>query len=287
MVKVKKNKFEFKFKDLKRYIMFIGGLLCISLAFNLFLLPSNIVNGGVSGISIIIRKFINVDPALVILIASIILLLMSLIFLGKEQTLRSVVGSLLLPAFVKLTANIGNILPLDVDNQLLSAVFGGAIFGMGAGLVFKAGFTSGGTDILNQIVSKYGKVSMGRATILTDGFIVLVGGFVFGWVKFMYALVTLAIVSMLVDRVLLGISDCKAFYIITEKQEEISKFVFEELGHTITLFNAKGGYSNTKNPVLFAVIPTKEYFKFKEGIREIDKNAFFVVTDAYEVKGGE
>ena len=227
MGKVKKNKLDKK--QIKRYLMFISGLFLISLAFNLFLLPSNIVNGGVSGISIIVRKFINVDPALVILISSIILLLMSLIFLGKEQTLKSVVGSLLLPLFVKLTANIGNVLVLDLDNQLLSAVFGGALFGMGAGLVFKAGFTSGGTDILNQIVSKYGKVSMGRATILTDGFIVLIGGFVFGWVKFMYALVTLAIVSMLVDRVLLGISDCKAFYIITEKQDEIARFVFKKL----------------------------------------------------------
>ena len=271
----------------KRYINFIFGIFLAALAFNLFLLPGNIVAGGVSGLSLIIRKYIEIDPAVIIFIASVILLLMSLIFLGKEKTLNSLVGSLLFPVFVKLTADFGNILHLSNDNQLLTAVFGGVLFGFGAGLTFKAGFTSGGTDILNQIVSKYFKTSMGTATIVTDGLIVLAGGFMFGWVKCMYAIIVLAIVSTLVDRVLLGISNSKAFYIITNKQDEISEFVFEELGHSITLFDAKGGYSNKKKPVLFTVIPTKEYFKFKEGIKEIDSDAFFVVADAYEVKGGE
>lgn len=271
----------------KRYFTFVIGIFLAALGFNLFLLPGDIVAGGVSGISVLVRHYFDIEPALLILIASVILLILSWIFLGKEKTLKSLVGSLLFPIFVKLTAEFGDVLHLYSDNQLLNAVFGGVLFGFGAGLTFKAGFTSGGTDILNQIVSKYFKTSMGTATIIVDGLIVLSGGFVFDWVKCMYAIVVLAIVSTLVDRVLLGISTSKAFYIITSKHKEISEFVFEELGHSITLFDAKGGYSKKQNPVLFAVIPTKEYFKFKEGIREIDNDAFFVVADAYEVKGGE
>lgn len=164
--------------------------------------------------------------------------------------------------------------------------FGGVLYGLGAGLVFKAGYTTGGTDILNQIVSKYAKMSMGNAMLVVDGLIVLFGAFIFGWTKFMYAILILYIISFLTDKVLLGISDSKAFYIITTKQKEISKFVIQEMGHSVTVFDAKGGFSKEKNPVLFTVIPTKEYYKFKEGIHLIDPNAFFTVIDAYEVRGG-
>ncbi len=270
---------------LKRYLTFIFGIFLISLAFNLFLLPGDIVAGGVSGLSIVFKRFFNINPALFILASSVFLLIMSLIFLGKEQTAKSVIGSLMFPLFIKLTTNISAYLNLNIDNQFLIAVFGGIIFGFGAGLIFKMGFTSGGTDILNQIASKYLKISMGTATIIIDGLVVLIGGFVFGWVKFMYAVVVLSLVSIMVDKVLIGISDCKAFYIITKKTNEISKFIFEEMGHSVTIFDAKGGFSNKKSPVLFAVIPTKEYFKFRSGIHQIDEDAFFLVTDAYEVKG--
>ena len=92
---------------------------------------------------------------------------------------------------------------------------------------------------------------------------------------------------MLADRVLLGISDSKAFYIVTEKEKAVKNFVLQKLSHGVTIFDAKGGYENKKQRVLFCVIPTKEYFKLKEGISEIDDKAFFVVTDAYEVYGGE
>lgn len=171
--------------------------------------------------------------------------------------------------------------------MLLSAIFGGVVAGIGAGLIYKAGFTNGGTDIVNQIVSKYCKVSIGKAIMMSDGLILLSGTFVFGINNFMYALIVLYIISVLTDRVLLGISDSKAFYIVTEKDNEVKEFVLDKLSHGVTIFEARGGYENKKQKVLFCVIPTKEYFKLKEGISLIDDKAFFVVTDAYEVYGGE
>ena len=128
---------------------------------------------------------------------------------------------------------------------------------------------------------------MGTSLILSDGLIVLAGVFIFGVRKLMYAGITLYIISILTDKVLLGISDSKAFYIIAEKDEEIKQYVLKELGHGVTIFAAKGGFSKEKQNVLFCVIPTKDYFKLKEGIHSIDKEAFFVATDAYEVLGGE
>ena len=253
----------------------------------MFLLPNNIVFGGVSGLSIIFKKLFGIDTSLFILISSLLLLIVSFIVLDKEKTKGSVLGTILFPIFVKLTSGFSSYLTINPSEIFLYALFGGVLYGIGAGLVFKAGFTTGGTDIINQIITKYLKVSMGTALILSDGLIVLAGVFIFGVRKLMYAVITLYIISILTDKVLLGISDSKAFYIIAEKDEEIKQYVLKELGHGVTIFAAKGGFSKEKQNVLFCVIPTKDYFKLKEGIHSIDKEAFFVATDAYEVLGGE
>lgn len=277
----------YKKHKLKRYFQLLIGLLLMAFAFNLFILPNDLVFGGVSGIGIIVTHYVNIDFSLFVLILSILLLVLSYIFLGKEISRNSVLGSILFPVFLKLTSFITNYINLDTSDQLLFALVGGVIYGFGAGLVFKAGFTTGGTDILNQILSKYARISIGNSMLIIDGLVVLSGAFVFGFLKFMYAIIILYIISILTDKVLIGISDSKAFYIITSKKEEVCDFVINELNHSITTMDAKGGFSNKKNPVLFTVIPTKEYFKFKQGIKEIDKDAFFTVIDAYEVMGGE
>ena len=272
---------------IRRYFQLMVGLLMISISFNLFLLPNNIVFGGVSGISIIIKQIFGFDPSIFIFLSSGALLIVSYIFLGKETTSASIVGSLLFPVFVKLTAGINTIISVGDAELLLSTIFGGVVYGIGAGLVFKAGFTTGGTDIINQIISKYFHTSMGNAMLMSDGLIVLSGVFVFGVNKLMYALITVYIIGFLTDKVLLGISDSKAFYIITEKDSEVRDYVLNSLNHGVTIFDARGGFTKEKQKVLLCVVPTKEYFKLKEGIHEIDAEAFFVVTDAYEVFGGE
>lgn len=272
---------------IKRYFYLLAGLLLISIAFNGFLLPNDIVFGGVSGLSVIFKKLLGFNPTTFIFVSSALLLVVSYFTLGYEKTKGSVLGSLLFPVFVELTENISLYFNLGQSEIFISALFGGVLYGVGAGLVFKAGFTTGGTDIVKQIISKYGKISIGNALLISDGLIVLSGVFVFGIIKLMYALVTLYIISFLTDKVLLGISDSKAFYIIAEEEEKIKEYVLKELGHGVTTFDAKGGFTKAKQKVLFCVIPTKDYFKLKEGIYKIDSSAFFVATDAYEVYGGE
>ena len=282
--KNKKGTARFRFE---KYIYLIIGLLSISVGFNVFLLPNNIVFGNVSGLSVITKYFFNIDPSIFIFVSSILLLGVSYLVLGVNKTRASILGSILLPIFVKLTANLSEVLNFKTDDLLICAIFGGVLYGLGAGLVFKGGFTTGGTDIINQIISKYGKVSMGTALIMSDGLIVLCGGISFGLIRLMYSVVTLYIIGFLTDKVMLGISDSKAFYIITTKDEVVKKYIINELGHGVTVFKAKGGYTKEDQKVLFCVIPTKEYIKLKEGIGVIDPEAFFVVLDSYEFLGGE
>lgn len=271
----------------KRYIELVIGILLVATSFNLFLLPNNLVFGGVSGLSIIIKEIIPINPSQFIFIASVILLIVSYFTLGKEKTKGSILGSILFPIFVELTANVTQLIPINSNEMLLAVIFGGVLSGIGSGLVFKAGFTTGGTDIINQIISKYGHTSMGNAMLMSDGLIVLGSVFIFGVTKLMYAIIVVYIMGFITDKVLLGISASKAFYIVTKKEDDIKDYVLNVLGHGVTIFDTKGGYTNEKQQLLLCVVPTNDYYKFKEGIHEIDKDSFFVVTDAYEVIGGE
>ncbi|MCI5967845.1 MAG: YitT family protein [Tenericutes bacterium] len=280
------TKIEKKYK-VRRYIELVIGILLVALAYNIFLLPNDIVFGGVSGLAIIVKKIITLNPSTFIMISSVILLFISYIFLGKDQTKGSIVGSILFPILVNLTANINQYINIDTSNILLSVIFGGILYGFGAGLVFKAGFTTGGTDVINQIISKYFHVSMGNAMLMSDGLIVLAGGFFFGITKLMYAIIVVYIIGIMTDKVLLGISNSKAFYIITNEDEKIRDYLINELHHGVTIFSVKGGYTHKKDEVILCVVPTNEYYRVKEGIREIDEQAFFVICDAYEVFGGE
>ena len=211
----------------------------------------------------------------------------SFFILGKEPTRNSILGSLLFPLAVYLTKDINLWLEIDTSQMLLSAVFGGVCYGFGAGLVFKSGFTTGGTDILNQIISKYLKITIGKSMLMSDGLIVCTSAFIFGPIHLMYSIIVLYIVSLLSDKVILGISDNKAFYIITDEEEKVKDYILKYLSHGVTILKARGGYLGEKENVLMCVLPTKDYYKLTEGIKEIDKDAFFLVTDAYEVFGGD
>ncbi len=270
---------------LERYSEFILGILLLALSYNFFMLPHNIVYG-VGGLGVIFKRLIGADPSIVILIGSLILLILSWIFLGKESTRKTILGSLLYPIFVKLTEFLPGMLSLGEIDPLLEIICGSIVSGLGLGLVFKAGFTTGGTDILNQIVSKYGKMNVGKAMFYTDGLIILISLFIFDFQTFIHSVLNLYIVSIMTDKVVLGISQSKAFYIITTEETSVKKFIMDSMVHGVTVLEGRGGYTGDFKKVIMCIVPTSQYCELKEGIRNIDKNAFFVVTDAYEVSGG-
>ena len=282
----KKNKYMNK-KNLYRATNFILGLFLFSFGFSFFLAPNNLVFGGVAGLSIIFKELCGFDTSLFVLVVSVFLLLISFIFLGKEKTTGSILGSLLLPVFLKFAEVLTNYIVFEDVELILSAIFGAFLGGAGLGFVYKSGFTTGGTDIIKQLLNKYFKISMGKAMLISDGVILASSIFVFGLKTFIYALLVLYVMTIIADRVILGVGNAKAFYIVTDKTMEVKKYIINKLGHGVTLLEAVGGYTKEDQKVLFCVIPTREYYILKEGIHKIDNDAFFVVTDAYEVSGGE
>lgn len=267
----------------KRYILLVIGISIAAAGFNLFFFQFNLVCFGVSGFSIIVEKVFSIDPSIFILISSIILLIMSFFMLGWDKTKNSIVGSLMFPIFVKLTSGIITVIDISHIEMIMVAIFGGVISGFGYGLVYKTGFTTGGTDILNQIISKYFKLSVGNAIIIVDGLVMLTGLFVFGEEIAMYGMISLYIISMMTDKVILGISESKFFHIVTYKQDEVHDYLVNTIGAGVTILEGKGGFSGDDTKILMCIIPTRRYFLVKQGIKQIDDRAFFVVTDAYEV----
>lgn len=268
-----------------RAAQFLTGVTIVALAFNLLVLPSKIVYG-MNGVGVMLNSIYGIDPSIVILIGSSILLILSYFTLGKMKTINSILGTLSVPILIKLTENINHYVVINQDDALLIVLMGAVLTGFGLGLVFKSGFSTGGTDILNQIVSKYFKMSLGNAMFFTDGLIIVCGIFVFGWTNFMYSILSLYIISIMTDKVVLGISNSKAFYIITEHETDVKRFITQYLNHGVTVFDVRGGYTGNNKKMIMCIIPTKEYYLFKEGISNIDPKAFFVVTDSYEVSGG-
>lgn len=277
-----------------RFLTFLAGSMLLAIAFNLFFLPFNVVYGGVSGISIITNNIFGINPSLFVLVTNIILLFVSYFTLGWQKTRGSIVGSIIYPICIALTANIGEVIQFNVDNVLLAIIFGALIAGIGTGINFKSGFTTGGTDIINQILSKYGHMSIGKAILVSDGIIVLAAGFflggeevLFAFENVMYAIIVLYFISLMSDKIMLGINTTKCFYIVTEHETEMKKFLIRHLEHGVTVLDGRGGYTGNKQQVIMCIVPTKEYFLVKEAIHKIDDKAFFVVTDAYQSSGGQ
>ena len=291
----KKKEVEVKKKNnLVTFIFVAIGCFLTAFAFNVFFSPNNLVTGGVSGVSIIMKNVFGISTTTFISITYIILLILSYFLLGKELTKNSVIGSILYPIFVYLTEDMGSLIQFNVDNILLIAIFGSLINGIGAGIVFKHGYSTGGSDIICQIISKIFKMTIGDSIrvvniiiIISSGFFIGGPGILYAWENVMYALICIYIISSLNDKVLLGISGSKAFYVITEHETSIKEFLIDELGRGVTVLEGRGGFTGDRKKVIMCAVPTKQYFIAKQKILEIDSEAVILINDVYQSTGLE
>ena len=168
---------------------------------------------------------------------------------------------------------------------MLISICGAVLIGLANGIIGRTGLGTGGLDSIIRIIEQAFKLSNGMAYLIVNGSIVLVGAFTFGWRILLYALVILYIISIVQDKVILNISMNKTFFIVTSEVKDVKDFLMKNLSRGVTVLDAKGGFTNYKEEVIMVVIPTLEYFKAKEGILEIDPNAFITICDSYQVYG--
>ena len=270
----------------ERCAIFVWGVLIYALAFSIFFSPRNIVTGGSTGLSLILRSMFGVEPSVTIFIVSFVLLIIGYFLLGKYSTIKTCFGALLLPIFIEFT-NVFQIFFNVQDSSLFLVVFfGGILMGLGNGLILRSGYSIGGFQTLYQILYKYFGISIGKSTLWINVILIFASVFYFDLASALYAVIGLYISSVVTDKVMLETSITKTFYIVTEKDKEISQYIVENLGYGVTSMNARGGYTDDKKKVLLCAIPTRQYYQLKEVIQSIDKDVFFLITDTYEIYGG-
>lgn len=266
----------------KNIFLFAMGMLISALAFNLFFEPYNVIPNGSSGFSFLIAYLTKLDISLVTLIINLLLMFLGIIFFGLDYSIKLLPYTFLYPFFLKSTTLVTKLIDLENTSLFLIVVIGGALLGFSTGLVRKSGFKLSGFAIIYDIMNKYFYISVGISTLIVNALMIIASGFIFGFESAIYAIISLLVATHIVDKVIIGISDNKVFYIITEKPLEIRDYIIDKLHYSVTLINARGGYSNKRKKMLMCVVPTIEYLKLKELVSVIDPKVFFLIVDIYE-----
>ncbi|MEW6425159.1 MAG: YitT family protein [Bacillota bacterium] len=259
------------------------GVFLIALGLDLFLVPNKIAAGGVSGIATVLHYLLGLPVGMTMLALNIPLFLLGIYRLGLKFGFRSLYGTIALSLFVD---GLAPYLPVATRDALLASAFGGALIGLGLGIVFRYRGTTGGTDLAAAILRTYTGTNVGQLLFLVDGLVVIAAGFAFySWELAMYALITIFITAWLVDLVQEGISYTKAFLIISEQFDRIAQQVIKDLNRGATALKARGMYTGLPREVLLVVVNRAEVTRLKDLVYEIDPRAFMILADVHEVLG--
>jgi len=266
--------------------LIIVGTFSLAVGMVFFIAPYKFVPGGVYGISIVIHHLLGTPIGLVSLCMDIPLFLIGMRMLGSKFAIKTFVGVVLTAVFVDVLGQIWGNQPLVEDDALLSGIFGGVLAGVGLGLVFRAKATSGGTDIVAMIMSKFTHQPMGQSLIYVDSVVVLVGLIAFrDWKIPLYSWLIIFITGKVIDMVVEGISVNKVVIIISKKHEQIREKIIVNMERGGTYLNAQGMYEGKEEKVIYLNISRRELPILLSYIRDIDPKAFVSVIDAYDVLG--
>ena len=267
-------------------ILIISGTFSLAVGMVFFIAPYKFVPGGVYGVSIVIHHLLGTPIGLVSLCMDIPLLLIGIRVLGNKFGVKTFVGIVLTAVFVDGLSQIWGSHPLVEGDALLSGIFGGALTGLGLGLIFRAKATSGGTDIVAMILSKYTRAPLGKSLIYVDSSVVLVGLIAFqDWKIPLYSWLVIFITGKVIDMVVEGVNVNKVVIIISEKHNEIRDKIIVDMHRGGTYLIAEGMYGGAERKVIYTTISRRELPVLLAHIREIDHAAFVSVLDAHDVLG--
>jgi uncharacterized membrane-anchored protein YitT (DUF2179 family) len=270
-------------KELRKvieYLILTIGSIIAAFALEQFLIPNTILDGGVTGISIIIYKVTNIPLSLLVLLINIPFMYIGYKNLGKRFLLRTLYSMLVFSLFLSFFELFS---PLT-EEILLATVFGGAILGVGVGLIIKSGGCNDGTESVAMVISKKTGLSVGQIVLVFNLVIYVSAGFIFGFDRAMYSLLTYIITFKVIDFVSEGLEQAKAAMIITDKGTNISEEIYKRLGRTTTKIRAKGLISGEKE-VMYCVLTRIEIFELRHIIEELDESAFVTITDVSDIIG--
>lgn len=276
---------EFSWEALRDYLLITGGAILQALGLVLFLVPSHLASGGVSGLAQIINYYTSWPIGVMVIIGNLPLFVLGWRFLGGPRfALRTAfavvifsVATDLLTLFVSPDGLTGDV--------VLNTLYGGLISGVGFGLVYRGRGTSGGSDILSRILNYWRGISISQSYLITDAVIILLAGLAFGWDKALYALVVLYVSGIAAEAITQGSNVVRTALIITNNPDAVAEQILNEMKRGVTLIPARGGYTGTERTVLYCVVSRSEIVQIKSLVREADPRAFMVIGQAHEALG--
>ena len=262
------------------FIAITIGAFLGSIALNTLLLPNTILDGGVMGVSMIISKLSGFSLSILMLLLNAPFIYIGYKHLGKGFLIRAIYSMIIYSILIKLTEGFEPI----TEEMLLATVFGGALLGIGVGIVIRFGGCVDGTESVALVLSRKITLSVGQIVLLFNLIIYSVAGFLFGLDRGLYSILTYFITSKVIDLVSTGLEQTKQAFIITEKGTELSKVIYKTLGRTVTTIKGKGLISGDKE-VLYCVLTRIEIYELKKIVNSMDESAFITISDVTDIIG--
>lgn len=261
----------------------IGIILC-SIGYTFFLVPGKISTGGISGISMVLHHIFKTPFGIVMIVLNIPLLIGSIKLFGTLFVVRTLISILLIGFFSDILSYFKFL--IFEGNQLLATLYGGVILGIGLGFVFKGKGSTGGSDIIGRMINRFTSISIGTSIFIVDSIVIGFTGIVFkSYELILYSYLSLYLSSKMIDLVLEGQDYAKGVFIFTNKPQEISNEIINKLKRGVSGFNGKGMYSKEEKTILYCVVARREISILSKIIEDVDKDAFVVVSNVYEVMG--
>lgn len=267
---------------IQRIVSIIIGSLLVAIGLEIFLIPNSIVDGGIIGISIIASHLTKLPLGLFIVALNLPFLIIGYNYIGKTFTLSTLFAVVCLAIFV----NFFHPIPGLTHDLLLASVFGGIILGIGVGTIIRYGGSLDGTEIVAILASRKTAFSVGEIVMFFNLFILASAGFVFGWDRAMYSLITYFIAFKMIDIAIEGLNESKSIMIISDFSNDISEVIQARLGRGVTHLYGKGGYTGDNKEVLYCIMTRLEISKLKGIIEDIDPGAFVAIENVHDVMGG-
>lgn len=266
---------------LRLFFITLGAFLA-AFAIEGFLVPNQIIDGGIVGVSMMISYLTKINLGLLLFVLNIPFILLAIQLYGKMFIFQTFYAVSVFSLFVGL---VGGKIGIVTHDYLLVAVFGGIILGAGVGLVLKNNGSLDGTEILAITLTKKFPVSVGEIIMFLNIFIYTCAGFIYGWDKAMYSTLTYFTASRVIDTVLQGLNESKSIFIVSDKNEQIGDCIIKQLDKSVTYIEAEGGYSRQKKKMLYCVVPRIELTKLKDIVNSVDAEAFIAIENVHEVDG--
>lgn len=269
----------------KQFLIMTLGTVLLTVGVYFFKIPNGFSTGGVSGIGTILGKVTSISPAKWISIINIALLIFGFIFLGRETGAKTIYCSVLFSALTWLLEIVKPMYSPLTDETFLELIYAMLLTSIGAAMIFNSGASSGGTDIVALLLKKYARIDVGKALLAVDFLIAGSSFFVFGMKIGLFSMLGLFIKAFLVDSVIESLNSCKYFIVITDRSDEISKYIISKIHHGVTVTDAVGGYTNEKKQMVHTVCKRMEAIKLRSRVYEIDPHAFTIITTSSDIIG--